>query len=151
MDSNLKHIDPNKIHLLFIEEVQVVIDELPESINAYSDVNTSIAHRSGYNLEESKFFLGIQLNASLSNDEDEFQMKFRFNFHFRIDNLKEMYSINRNGSPVFARPFVATLAGISYSTLRGIVFERVRVNSSWNVLLPVINPNTILDSWIKAD
>ena len=62
-----------------------------------------------------------------------------------------MYELGEDDKPIFSKQFVATLAGISYSTLRGIIFEKL-LNSSWgSVTLPVINPNNILESWIELE
>jgi hypothetical protein len=62
-----------------------------------------------------------------------------------------MYELEENEKPVFKELFAATLAGISYSTLRGIVFEKTK-DSNWGALiLPVVDPTILLKSWIEKD
>ena len=60
-----------------------------------------------------------------------------------------MYTLNEEDIPVFKELFVATLAGISYSTLRGIIFEKTSDTPWGGLTLPVINPKLLLESWIE--
>ena len=145
------NIDPEKIHLDFVEEVSVVMDNLENrDINNIS-ITSDIAHISGYNLDEKKYLLGLNVVFTIKNDKNPIEFKFRYNFHYRIDNYDEMYSIKKDGSAFFSKLFVATLAGISYSTLRGIIIEKTSNNSWIRLTLPVINPSLILDSWIEKN
>lgn len=143
------HIDPEKIHLLKIEPIEVSILDLEEPYNQEESLGMKIAHISAHNLDEKGFLFGLDLILSLSDRKPEKTARFRYDFHFAIDNLEQMYSLKQEKEPTFSRQFVATLAGISYSTLRGIIFEKL-VQSSWgSVTVPVIDPNKILESWIS--
>lgn len=145
------NIDPEKIHLDYVEEVSVVLDSFDNrEINNIS-IASDIAHISGYNLNEKKYLIGLQVVFTINNDESPIEFKFRYNFHFRIDNYEEMYKIKDDGTPFFSKLFVATLAGISYSTLRGIIIEKTSSKSWIRLTLPVINPSLILDSWIEQN
>ncbi|MDA9262729.1 hypothetical protein N9P64_01330 [bacterium] len=151
MNENNNHIDPEKIHLEYIENVSVTMEEFELENQSNFSIATKIAHISGHNIEENKYLLGLKVVFSTTNLSKNLESKFRYNFHFSIDNLNEMYKLNKEGNPVFKKLFVATLAGISYSTLRGIIFEKTS-NTNWKTLiLPVINPSLILDSWIEKE
>ena len=154
MTEKQTHIDPSKIHLNYIEEVSlsiddsIIIDELEPSLTI------DVAHTTAHLIPENKFLFGLQLVFGAANKKDgqlRSECKFRYNFHFVIENLDDMYEKNEDGEPIFKRSFVATLAGISYSTLRGIVFEKTS-NSKWTALvIPVIDPSLLLDSWISQE
>lgn len=149
MSKKVLNIDPEQIRLVFIEEVSVNINDTDMTENDVPSLETNIAHLTAYNLEEKKFLFGLEL--LFTNKSNNSECKFRFNFHFIIDNLEEMYNLSEDGLPVFQKLFVGTISGISYSTLRGIVFEKTR-ESNWNsIVLPVINPTNLLDSWIQQE
>jgi hypothetical protein len=151
MTKKVLNIDPEKIHLVFIEEVSVDINDTDITENKVSSLETNIAHLTAYNLEDKKFLFGLELLLTNNNESNNSECKFRYNFHFIIDNLEEMYNINDDGLPVFKKSFVGTLSGISYSTLRGIVFEKTR-KLNWDLIqLPIINPMNLLDSWISQE
>ena len=151
MTKKVLNIDPEKIHLVFIEEVSVDINDTDITENKVSSLETNIAHLTAYNLEDKKFLFGLELLLTNNNESNNSECKFRYNFHFIIDNLEEMYNINNEGLPVFQKLFVGTLSGISYSTLRGIVFEKTRKSNWDSIILPVINPTNLLDSWIEQE
>ena len=151
MTKKVLNIDPKKIRLVFIEEVSVNINDTDMAENKVTSFETNMAHLTAYNLEDKKFLFGLELLLTKNNESNNSECKFRYNFHFIIDNLEEMYNINNEGLPVFQKLFVGTLSGISYSTLRGIVFEKTRKSNWDSIILPVINPTNLLDSWIKQE
>tara|TARA_R110000868_G_C10941816_1_gene767144 strand:+ start:1494 stop:1952 length:459 start_codon:yes stop_codon:yes gene_type:complete len=145
------HIDPEKIHLLQIEPIEVLISDLEVPFNQEEIIDMKIAHKSAHNIEDKGFLLGLDVILTLTDRKPEREARFRYNFHFAVENMEKMYSFKEEGKPTFSRQFVATLAGISYSTLRGIIFEKL-FHSSWgSVTVPVINPNKILESWIQSE
>jgi len=151
MTKKVLNIDPKKIRLVFIEEVSVNINDTDMAENKVTSFETNMAHLTAYNLEDKKFLFGLELLLTKNNESNNSECKFRYNFHFIIDNLEEMYNINNEGLPVFQKLFVGTLSGISYSTLRGIVFEKTRKSNWDSIILPVINPTNLLDSWIEQE
>ena len=151
MEEINNNIDPDKIHLDYIEKVRVSLDEYENLMKTTSSITTYVAHTGGYNLEESKYLFGLHIVFSNSEISEKLECEFRYNFHYTIDNLQEMYDLNEDGIPIFKKIFVATLAGISYSTLRGIIFEKTSKSNVGVLTIPVINPSTILDSWIKKE
>lgn len=145
------NIDPEKIHLEFIEEVSVDINEIIDNDFTNLLITSDIAHISGHDLDNKKYLLGLKVVFTIHNKNQLIEFKFRYNFHFLIDNFDEMYSLKEDGTPFFSKLFVATLAGISYSTLRGIIFEKTSKNGLPTLTLPIINPSLILDSWIDQN
>ena len=68
----------------------------------------------------------------------------RLAFHFKIENLNNFYQKDENDMPVFNGNFVATLLGISISTARGILFEKLSGNGINNIIIPVMSPQKLL-------
>ena len=144
------HIDPEKIHLLRIEPLEISISDLKKSFSLEESIDMKIAHISAHNIDENGFLMRLDVKLTLEDRKPKQTASFRYNFHFIVDNLKQMYSLQKNGEPVFSNLFASTLAGISYSTLRGVIFEKL-LNSSWGAItIPVINPANILASWIDV-
>lgn len=146
MENKKINIDPTKIHLLNIEEVDSSYGL--ESVLG-TDMVIGIAHLSGFNIEDSKFLFGLELIFAEKGNEENPLLKFRYNFHYLVDNLNEMYTLLEDGKPQFERMFAATIAGISYSTLRGIIFEKTAGLNDTGIIAPIINPSNILESWIS--
>lgn len=150
MSKQKQHIDPSKIHIKHIEELFSEIDEL-DSSNDNKKIEIKVAHNSAYDVSQNGFLLGLQIVFESHEENNISECKFRYNFYFEVDNLSEMYSLNEDDLPVFQKLFVATLSGISYSTLRGIIMEKTS-NTPWGTLiLPVIDPSKILESWISQE
>lgn len=148
MKENKINIDPEKLHLEFIEEVSVDMDNISDIDFTNLSITTDIAHVSGHNLENKKYLLGLKVVFTINDPHEPLEFNFRYNFHYFVDNFHEMYTLNEDGTPFFSKLFVATLAGISYSTLRGIIFEKTSSIGLPSLTLPIINPSLILDSWI---
>jgi hypothetical protein len=70
---------------------------------------------------------------------------YEIDFFFKIEDLKEHYQIN-NEKPLFAGVFVCTLLAISYSTLRGIMFNIWKDTYLNSLILPIINVPDLLKS-----
>lgn len=150
------HIDPSKIHLNYIEEILTSIDDSNNAVESNPSMAIDVAHNVGHIVKENKFLFGLKLvfrtTSNNSKIEDSnLECKFRYNFHFIVDNLDEMYETDEKDNPVFKKTFVATLAGISYSTLRGIIFEKTSNSSFTSLILPVIDPSLLLESWISQE
>lgn len=144
-------IDPEKIHLLQIEPMEIFIPVIKESFKQEESVDMKIAHISAHDLDDNRFLLGLDIILTLADRKLERTARFRYDFHFAIDNLEQMHSLDDQNEPIFDRQFVATLAGISYSTLRGIISEKLSISSWGSIIVPVINPDKILESWIDLE
>ncbi|WP_424001203.1 hypothetical protein [Maribacter sp. IgM3_T14_3] len=151
MTKKAHNIDPTQIHLKHIEELYTDIGKLVDNLNPVSKLDTKVAHKHAFNISDNLFLLGLKAVFKAVEIDGEPECIFRVNFHFEVDNLDDMYTHNEEDIPVFQELFVATLAGISYSTLRGIIYEKT-INTFWNgITLPVINPAILLKGWIEDE
>lgn len=68
-------------------------------------------------------------------------------FHFKIKNMELFYSLNEEEVVVFDVHFLQNVVGISYSTLRGILFSAS--GNATKLILPVVNPIEIIRNSAK--
>jgi uncharacterized protein (DUF2344 family) len=145
MDNN--EIVPSKIHLNNIrweKENTFLVSEKLEKKPTY-DIN--IAHNMMHNLEKEVVKIKLFLDVSAVIDGKTINQggSYEVDFFFKIEDLKDHYQIN-NEKPLFSGVFVCTLLGISYSTLRGMVFTLWKDTFLSSIILPVIAVPDLLKS-----
>ncbi|MCD9853947.1 hypothetical protein LUD75_04485 [Epilithonimonas sp. JDS] len=100
-------------------------------------IGQNIAH----NIEEAK--IKIELHIRLESNESGDFAEFDITCFFTIDN-SENYLMDFENEKVFHPQLITTLLSISFSTSRGIVFEKLR-NTEWKeTILPIISPVKLL-------
>lgn len=65
-------------------------------------------------------------------------------FIIHVENFDE-FLIEEEGKKMIDSKLCGTINGIVYSTARGIIFERTAATSFGGVILPVINPNLLIE------
>ena len=71
--------------------------------------------------------------------------EYHIEFEYHVENLDDFVTGGEsNESKVVENILGATIAGISYSTARGIILNRTQATNFNGVLLPVINPADLL-------
>ncbi len=89
--------------------------------------------------------LNVQIEAMKAESEPiGLSGDFGLEFQILVENLEE-YVTEKDGIMIIDRKLGKTLIGIVFSTARGIIFERTSSTFFNGVLLPVIDPNTLLD------
>lgn len=134
-------IVPEKIKLQHIEVIKSDINDKNIADNA--KFNFSVAHNTKHNLKEERVKVELFINL-LSKQEKG--VKFQIDFHFVVLDLKDHYNITNGNKVVFSSMFIATLLGISFSTARGVVFQKLQDTNLKGVLLPIVSPYKILKS-----
>lgn len=140
-------IIPSKIHLTnikFVKENTVLYNGLMDSIPLY---DIQVSHSMMHNLEKELIKIRLFLDVSAEIKEKTFNQggNYEVDFFFRIEDLKDHYQIN-NEKPLFSGAFVCTLLGISYSTLRGMMFNYWKDTQLNSLILPIINVPDLLKS-----
>jgi hypothetical protein len=102
----------------------------------------------GFNLKEklikSDFIIELKTDSKGANAQ-EATGSFHLVFIFKVENLDELVQQNKN--TIKLNPdFGNALAAITYSTSRGILLTRLQGTAFQNFILPVINPNKLLDT-----
>ncbi len=140
-------IIPSKIHLTNIKKVKENTFLFDGKLDIKPTYDIKVAHNMMHNLEKElvKIRLFLDINAVASNKPINQGGNYEIDFFFKIEDLKDHYQIN-NEKPLFSGLFVTTLLVISFSTLRGMMFELWKDTYLKSVILPVINASDLLKS-----
>jgi len=128
-----------------------------------SHFEVDIANDEG-EIEVAHYSIGMKSETAFNHDEDEVRFRlflkiqgfdatpkelgikgeYLIDFYYRVDNLKDFVTWEGDKFSVEAL-LGGTLAGISYSTSRGIILGRTQATDFNGVILPVINPHKLLE------
>ena len=135
-----------KIELFHIDIIKSEIKEGDKSSEPNYDLE--VAHKTSHNLKDER--IRIKLLIHLFNRAKVVRAnegKFEIDFHYKIGNLDNFYSfIEESGAPIISGNLIATLLGISFSTARGMLYERLANTNLQGVILPVVSPRRMLDT-----
>lgn len=143
MGENL--IIPEKIKLFHIEVVNTYVND--DTIKDNLNLEFSVAHNTKHNLKDERVKIELFINLL---SKEEIGVKFHVDFHFLVKDLKDQYALNENNTPMFSGQFIATLLGISFSTARGIIYERLLNSNLSGLILPIVSPHKILKTKISS-
>lgn len=130
----------DEIHLLVIENTQFRL--LAEEFKKAEKHHLGIAHRVLHNLNDQR--MKLELILSFKDNENKEVLFLQTDYHFQVDNLTDFYEINDKNIPIFFSPLIATILGISLSTSRGILSEKLNTSGIHNVVIPVVSPINLL-------
>lgn len=143
-------IIPEEIELFHIEILNSKIKEGKKPQKPSYDID--VAHKSAHNLKDERIRIKLLINLSdQQKKEDGNHLDFEADFHFKIQNLKNFYDLNEDNTPRFSGNLIATLLGISFSTARGMLYERLANTNFQGVILPVISPIKMLGTKRKGE
>lgn len=142
--------DPEKIVILDCKMTKGQIDA-PEDFNLQYIRSYQLDNslQLGFNLDEklAKADLHIAIKTQSANEyrqASEAIGTFHFVFIYRVANLQELISVDRNNLMDLQPILGNALSSITYSTARGILLVRLQGTALQNFILPVINPNNLL-------
>ena len=140
MEKKAAPIVVHDIHLLRVEMVQQKLDVI--AFKKQKQHHLRVGHKLAHNLKDER--IKLELVFSFENSQKESLLFFQIDFHFHIDKLFNFYHFKAENHPVFSGHFIATLLGISFSTARGIILEKLSNASIPNIILPVVSPQEII-------
>lgn len=143
-------LQPEKIQIVKTTIVKCYIDSpfgfIAEKANGY-DFNRDF--QLGFNLEDklvkADFKVEITTKSEGENVEES-KGSFHFVYVFHVENLEELAIPDKNYKIELNGGLGNALASITYSTTRGILFARLKGTSLENFVLPVIDPNKLLNT-----
>ena len=147
---NISAIDIDKINLLQVKvfkahlEAENEFRDNPKPIHEYV-VETATDSAFDFAKKLCRFRLFLKFSA-IDKEKNQLglEAEYGIEFHYYIDNLNE-YLVQTEGNDARINSILGvTLCGISYSTARGIVLERMQGTYFDGVILPVVNANQIL-------
>jgi hypothetical protein len=102
----------------------------------------------GFNLVDKLVKADFSVNVetkSNAEDTEEAIGTFSFVFVFYVDNIEELTTLEKDQTVTLHAALGNALASITYSTSRGILMTRFQGTALSDFILPVINPNNLLE------
>lgn len=102
----------------------------------------------GFNIPDKLIKAEFSVNVetkSEKEDNEEATGAFSFAYVFYVDNIAELTKVEEDNTVTLSPALGNALASITYSTSRGILMTRFQGTALNNFILPVINPNKLLE------
>ena len=146
-------IKPELIHLIGIRvlkshlEVSDKLMDKPRKIDGFEMGSSS---ESGFNFDEKlmRFRLRLKLTGhDKSQKPIGIEGEYAIEFNYHIENMDDFLTKKEEQDDyIVGDDLGGTIAGISYSTARGIILERTQGTDFNGIIIPVINPKELLVS-----
>jgi len=143
MEQKQLPIIPEDIHLQAIDVVQQKIDV--KAFKSKKQHQLNVGHKMMHSLDDERIKMELVFAFNATGIEEPL-LFFQIDFHFHVEHLSNFYQLNAEKLPVFWIQLVATLLGISLSTGRGIIFEKLQNAGLANVIIPVVSPHKLLNT-----
>ncbi len=140
MEKKQAPIIPEDIHLLAMEVVQQKIDA--HAFKKQKQHKLNVGHKVLHNLKDER--VKMELAFSFVDANKVQLLFFQIDFHFKVEQLSNFYQLKEENQPVFHAPLIATLLGISLSTARGVIYEKLQNAGVGNVIIPIVSPQKML-------
>lgn len=143
-------IHPELITILSIKIFKSNINATDEYMNdpvkpAGTEIN--VGQNTAFNLEKKNIRIRLIVKLEAKKNETEslgLTGEYVLEFHFHVDDL-EQFIIEKDDKKYIDGKLGGTLSVIVYSTARGIIYERTAATAFEGVVLPVIDPNLLLE------
>jgi hypothetical protein len=102
----------------------------------------------GFNLEDKLVKADFSVNVETKSKDDNIEEavgNFSFVYIFYVDNIEELTNLESDGIITINPVLGNALASITYSTSRGILMTRFQGTVLSDFILPVIDPNSLLE------
>jgi hypothetical protein len=102
----------------------------------------------GFNLDDKLVKADFSVNVETKSKEEDIEEAigaFSFVYVFYVDNIEELTTLEKDQTVTLHPSLGNALASITYSTSRGILMTRFQGTALSDFILPVINPNNLLE------
>lgn len=144
-----KAIQPEKI---IIREFRLIKGQLDSPyefrVSNIESFSYDVKFNSGVNLDEDLIKADFTISLSTVSKEETTEATgfYHFVFIYHVENLKEHAVIQQEGVTDW-NPYLANaVASITYSTSRGILMSRFQGTVMEDFILPVVDPNSLLQN-----
>jgi hypothetical protein len=148
MRSNAQ-IKPEMIHFREFKIVRGQINSpdnfKPKHIKGY---HSEVAFDMAFRMDKHLIKAEIQINAltnSAGKNAEEAEGFFHIVFFLEVDNLEDLAELGSDKRMQIHPALANAVASISYSTARGIMLSRFQGTALSGFILPVIDPNALLN------
>ncbi len=149
MSDNSNILDPGKISILEFKMVKGQVDTPEEfDLSKVEGFHLENTLQFSFNLDarlvKTDFIISLK-TITPGNYQEESTGNFHLVYIYRIENLEEL-AIPDNNNLIELNPSLGNaLSSITYSTSRGILITRLQGTALQQFMLPVINPNSLLN------
>ena len=144
----MHQFNAENLHLSQVEVVEFSLSTRKMEVSERQTTNLEFSHDiySGIDVKHNRIGLGLKLNGKLLLNEEADVPHFFIDllFHFQYDKLSDCITKDEEGQFALSAAFGEVLASISYSTARGIVFERTLNTVFDGLVLPIVKPSGLL-------
>lgn len=148
MSANI--LQPEKIEIVEFKIIKGQINSPFDFENEKVEGHTfNLDFELGFNLADKLVKADFSVNIETkSNGEDikEAVGAFSFVYVFYVDNIEELTTLEKDQTVILHPALGNALASITYSTSRGILMTRFQGTALSDFILPVINPNKLLET-----
>jgi hypothetical protein len=140
--------NPNKVQIRDFKMLKGQVEtpehlEMPTELAFDSEFHLSLGLHAADKLM--RVDLGVEIVArSSSTAESPIKGSFLFVFVYEIENFSELVEFSEAAVPKVNASLSVALAGITYSTVRGILMTRLQGTLLEKFIMPVINPADLL-------
>ena len=140
-------VNPELIHLSSVDILKARIESEFDALSIDSmtfQFTTSFQY--GFNTEKKLVRCELEIKIDKKNEEGRIiaESSFTISFVYHIENFEDAVE-EKEGGIVFDGAMAATLAGISFSTARGMLLTRFQGTTFRDFILPVIDPKKSLE------
>lgn len=149
-------IIPEKINILSINVFKSNIDTTETYLAKPGKVqgfDLELGQNTAFNFEQKNVRIRLLLKIIGMNEKREpvgVIGDFGIEFHFHVENLDEFIT-EQDDKKLIDRKLGGTLLGIVFSTTRGMIMEKTVLSPLGMVILPVIDPNILVDKTTKEN
>ena len=141
-------LQPSLIHIVDFKIVKGQInspfDFKSENVQGY---NFTVKFELGFNLAEKmvKADFSVNVETKSGTEVEEAIGAFDFVYIYYVDNIHDLARLEEDQTITLHESLGNSLASITYSTSRGILMSRFQGTILKDFILPVINPNELLE------
>lgn len=102
----------------------------------------------GFNLDDKLVKADFTVNVETKSKEEDIEEAvgiFSFVYVFHVANIEELTTLEKDETIKLHPSLGNALASITYSTSRGILMTRFQGTALSDFILPVVNPNNLLE------
>jgi hypothetical protein len=140
-------VNPELIHLLSVDVLKArILSEYEAFKEESAEFQFSMSFLNGFNIAEKLVRCELEINVDRKNPEGRIiaESSYTLSFVYQIGNFGDAVE-EKEGGIVLNNAMAATLAGIAFSTTRGILLTRFQGTMFKDFILPVIDPKKMLD------
>lgn len=142
-------LQPEKIHIVKTTIVKCHIDSpFDFVVEKAKGHDFSTIFELGFNLEDKLVKADLKIEIATKSEGEnleESKGSFHFVYVFHVENLEELAIPDKNYRIELNGGLGNALSSITYSTTRGILLARLKGTSLENFILPVVDPNKLLN------